>query len=214
MPREWKSARSPMVEVGQPSTDGIPVRAVIADLSVIDHDGDTYAPGAFRLSGKQVISQWGHSAAIGHVGAMPVGEGAITERAGMAIFNGVLFKEMQAAKDLAALLRRRGATQEWSYAYDVIDSGTDWHDGKSIRILKAVIATEVSPVLKGAGVGTSTVSVGDMEMKSARLRYVDWLEQHDKWWQGGNRCLDCDHSFAVIEKAQLTMISLEMEKPR
>lgn len=200
MPLEVKATRSPMVTVGEPNSIGIPVSAIIADLGAVDHDGDTYEPGAFKYCGTQMISQWGHSA-LG-MGAMPVGTGVITEKGGMAVFNGVLFKEMQAARDLAALLRRRGANQQWSYGYDVIDSRQDYREGKSIRVLKTVDAFEVSPVYKGAGVGTETLSLGE----------TTWKLHSAHWWDGNNRCKQCDADYAVIEQARQHVMDLERSR--
>lgn len=216
---EWKASRSPMVSVGRENASGIPVSAVIADMGVVDLDGDTYDSGAFRPSGKCVISQWGHSALLDR--SMPVGEGTITEKANMAIFNGVIFKEMQAGRDLAALLRRRGASQQWSYGFDVLDSRQDRRDGKSVRVLKSVNAFEVSPVTKGAGLNTATLSVGETAMK---LRFVDQIAEfkrrHNEYWSSDryhdncDRCDDRDIEFAVLEKAQLTLMQLDLESWR
>ncbi len=189
-----------MVTVGRANAAGIPVSAIIADLGAVDKEGDAYEPGAFRSCGSQSISQWGHSS-IGD-GQMPVGLGVIQEKGGMAIFTGILYREMQAAKDLAALLKRRGASQQWSYAYSVKDFSHGYRDGKSVRILKDVDAHEVSPVHVGAGVGTSTLSVGRTLMKLHAAN----------WWDGDNRCGDCDDAYRVFQRARENALDWVMSR--
>lgn len=152
---------TPSVSVGRQGPNGTPVKAVIADMGVVDLDGDCYKSGAFRDCGTQLISQWDHNSLLGAGGAIPVGQGIITEENGLAIFRGVLWTEMQAAQDVAAMLRRRGMGQPWSYGYDVVDSAQIYRDGKSVRELRAVDAHEVSPVRRAAGLGTQTLEIGE-----------------------------------------------------
>jgi hypothetical protein len=50
--------------------------------------------------------------------------------------------------------------QEWSYGYNVLPpAGPGMFDGKRVRELRKLDVFEVSPVLKGAGVGTATLAI-------------------------------------------------------
>lgn len=163
----WKQIAGPAVITGTPSSLGTPISAVIATLAEVDLDGDTYQPGAFRYSGTQLISQWAHNSIDF---ALPVGSGVIEETGGKAIFQGMLWTEMVAAQDVAAMLRRRGSSQEWSYAYKILDAAPVLRAGREVQQLRAVDAYEVSPVLRGAGVRTATLRVGDAGKVLAEAR--------------------------------------------
>jgi hypothetical protein len=143
--------------------DSFQVEAVFATLDVKDHDGDVTTPGAF---GKQAvrISDWNHST---WGGARPVGKGVISEEGNTAVFRGEFFKT-QAAQDMRETLKGLGDLAEWSYGFDVDESDKGTKDGEPVRILKKMTVHEVSPVLKGAGIGTRTRYV-----KSA-----DTLDEH------------------------------------
>lgn len=46
-----------------------------------------------------------------------------------------------------------------SYGYQVLDAVQEQRDGKYVQILKKLDVDEISPVLRGAGVGTGTLSM-------------------------------------------------------
>lgn len=138
--------------------DKVHVEAVFATLDTKDHDGDVTQKGAF---GKQNvrISDWNHST---WGGSKPIGMGTICEEGKEAVFRGTFFKT-QAAQEMREVLKGLGDLSEWSYGFDVDESEPGTHDGEKVRVLKRMTVHEVSPVLKGAGIGTHTRSVKGLD---------------------------------------------------
>ena len=114
--------------------------ARIAILAEIDSDGDTYQAGAFNG---------------------PDGEAAYAE------LN--LNLETQAGREWHAALKfdldRGRPVQEWSYGYDAQEFEYRFSGKQQVRLLKRLLVDEVSTVVRGAGVGTSTIAI-----KSAALK--------------------------------------------
>jgi hypothetical protein len=132
--------------------------AQIATLSAVDHDGDTYAAGAF---GKQdVIILAGHS-----WDGVPLGKGRVYEKGDHAFAEFKLNLDTVAGKDWHRALKfdmdptNGKPLTEWSYGYKVLESSEEVRDGKAVRVLEKLAVHEVSPVVKGAGVGTHTVAM-------------------------------------------------------
>lgn len=137
------------------------VEAVFATLNVKDKDDDVTVPGAFTEGQQVVISSYNHKS---WEGALPVGKGTVHEVGDAAIFKGQFFMNTQAGKDTFEVVKQLGDRQEWSYGFNVDESEQGEHEGKSARILKKMTVFEVSPVMRGAGVGTRTTyakSFGD-----------------------------------------------------
>lgn len=135
--------------------------ARIADLSAIDSDGDTYAPGAF--SWKDGGHQWVSILPAHDRRAMPLGKARVYEEGGFAMAELYLNLETQAGKDWHQALKfdteKGKSVQEYSYGFGVLDYSIESREGKEVRILKRLDVHEVSPVLRGAGVGTGTLSM-------------------------------------------------------
>src|SRR3546814_16368513 len=55
--------------------------------------------------------------------------------------------------------------QEWSYGYNIVDMDYRVSGNNRVRVLKKLDVDEVSPVLRGAGIGTRTMAI-----KRAKLR--------------------------------------------
>jgi hypothetical protein len=146
-------------------------RARIAQLSAIDSDGDTYAPGAF--SWKQGGGQWVNMIPAHDRRAMPFGKAWLHEDGDWCVADLYLNLETQAGKDWHATLKfdlAKGLpVQEWSYGYQVLDAVQEQRDGKYVQILKKLDVDEISPVLRGAGVGTGTLSMKSAELKAAKF---------------------------------------------
>lgn len=131
------------------------VELAFAQLNVIDSDGDVTLPGAFGT--KDVpMSAYGHAS---WDGALPVGKGTISEAGSWAIFKGQFFMDTTAGRDTHATLKGLGPLAEFSYGYNVLDGGPGTFEGKAVRFLKSLDTFEVSPVLKGAGLGTHLRSI-------------------------------------------------------
>lgn len=135
------------------------VRVVFATFNTVDRDGDVTLPGAFQIGQKAAISAYGHGTTI-H-GTEPVGVGVIGADDREAWLDGEFFLDTPDGANAFKKVKRMSAEgiQEWSYGYNILDGDRGIHDGEPVRFLKSMDVTEVSPVLRGAGIGTRTVMV-------------------------------------------------------
>lgn len=135
------------------------VEAVFATFNVKDHDGDWTLPGAFEDGAPVAISAYGHRS---WMGAMPVGKGMIRVEKDRAVLDGQFFLNTDGGRETFEVVKEMGALQEWSYGFDVIETGalTEEMRQKGVnRVIQKAKVYEVSPVLAGAGVDTRTLSV-------------------------------------------------------
>lgn len=143
------------------------VEAVFSTFDVIDSDGDITLAGAFTDNSSVAMSAYGHRS---WTGELPVGKGTIRETSKEAIFSGKFFMDTQAGSDTFRTVKEMGDLQEWSYGYQPKEWEYGERDGQQVRILKTLDVTEVSPVLKGAGVDTRTITAkGDQPVP-----FVPW----------------------------------------
>lgn len=131
------------------------VSAVFATFNVVDADGDVTVPGAFAGNGEVPISAYGHAS---WGSGVPIGKGSIRETDTEAILDGRLFMDTQAGRDTFAAIKELGELGQWSYGYDTLLADPGTMDGREVQFLKQQRVYEVSPVLRGAGVGTRTIS--------------------------------------------------------
>lgn len=129
------------------------VEAVFATLNVKDHDGDVTVPGAFESGAACVISAYNHKS---WEGALPVGKGTIHEIGDEVVMKGQFFMGTTGGRETFEVVKELGTKGEWSYGFNVDDSEQGQHEGKSVRFLKKMTVHEVSPVLRAAGIRTST----------------------------------------------------------
>ena len=140
------------------------VRSVFATMDVVDLHNDVMVPGSI---GKQKVrmSAYNHGSWPGFFseGAYPVGKGEIYEDEiggkKVAIFEGQMFMDMDSPGELYKLLKNMGAMQEWSFSLENIKAERGERNGQEVTLIKKVSVHEVSPVFKGAGVRTRTLSV-------------------------------------------------------
>ncbi|MGH2378167.1 MAG: HK97 family phage prohead protease [Thermoanaerobaculia bacterium] len=131
--------------------DGCEFEAVIATLGVADADGDVIAPGAFAGAGSVPVL-WGHDSA-----AVPIGKATIRERGNLVIAHGSLIDDGACAW-LRADVATPPAVQEWSWGFLPIRWRFGDLEGRKVRFLEEVDLIEVSGVIRGASVGTRTLS--------------------------------------------------------
>jgi HK97 family phage prohead protease len=135
------------------------VVAKFATLNVKDFDDDLTLKGAFEEGAAVAISAYGHRS---WSGSMPVGKGAIRTDGDDVLMEGQFFLNTSAGKETFEVVKEMGAQQEWSYGFDILEGGllTEELRQKGVRrVLKKLKVYEVSPVLVGAGVDTTTLSV-------------------------------------------------------
>lgn len=142
-------------------------RARIAQLSAIDNDGDTYAKGAFAW--KKDGGQWVQMIPAHDRKAMPFGKAWVFEDGDWAIADFQLNLNTQAGKEWHEALKFDLATgtpvQEWSYGFKTLDAAKEMRGTKRVNVLKQLDVDEISPVIRGAGVGTGTVAIKSAELK-------------------------------------------------
>jgi hypothetical protein len=143
--------------------------ARIAQLSGVDHDGDTYEPGAF--SWKEGGGQWVQMLPAHDRRAMPYGKAWIYEEGDWAMAQLHLNLDTQAGKDWYSTLKfdlaKGQPVQEWSYGYQVLDADFQVRGDQRVQVLKRLDVDEISPVIRGAGNGTGTISIKSAELKAA-----------------------------------------------
>jgi len=130
-------------------------RAVFITLNAIDSDQDVTLPGAV---GSQVAKFVGaHAWEKPNIGAVKC-----SEKGSEVLADFQFYLEMASAKEWYFSLRGNyefGVPQELSYGFDILDSERGTFQGKSVRFLKKLRIIEVSPVMKGAGVGTRVLEL-------------------------------------------------------
>jgi hypothetical protein len=136
------------------------IEAVIATLDVVDHDHDIIRPGAIPDGAKVKLSDYGHSVAFG---APPVGKGTLLTKGNKVVFQGRYFMTTERGAEAFRTMQELGPDdQEWSFGFTV--SGAELPEDQdqkkgAWRVLTKLDSFEVSPVIRGAGIGTRTVSV-------------------------------------------------------
>ncbi len=140
--------------------------ARIATLSIVDHDGDTYLPGAF---GWKAGGQWCSILPAHDRRATPLGKARVYEDGDQALAELVFNLELPEAKGWHSAimfdLSNGESVQEYSYGYNLVEFDYQTRGNDRVRQFKKVEVLEVSPVLKGAGIGTGTLSMKSAELK-------------------------------------------------
>lgn len=144
--------------------------ARIATLSAVDHDGDTYAPGSF---GWKDGGQWCSILPAHDRRATPLGKARVYEEGDAALAELSFNLSIPEAKSWHSAimfdLARGEPIQEYSYGYDLVDFDYQMRGRDRVRMFKRVEVLEVSPVLKGAGVGTGTLAMKHASLKAERF---------------------------------------------
>lgn len=137
------------------------VSALFSRYDLLDADGDITLRGAFTDGAPIVLSAYGHKS---WEGVLPVGTGVIRDSAEGAVAEVSFFMHTPSGRetfDVVSGLAEKGLGQ-WSFGYDVLDSEMmPLPDGRRARVLKSLAVHEVSPVLRGAGVRTQTLTAKD-----------------------------------------------------
>ena len=144
--------------------------ARIATLSAIDHDGDTYAKGAFAWK-----EQWVPIIPAHDRKAPPMGKARLYEAGDEALAELHLNLKTASGRDwhenLKFDLMTGTPVQEWSYGYDVLDKSDELRGGDPVRVLKKLDVHEISTVIRGAGKGSGTLAI------KSRTGFAEQLDQ-------------------------------------
>lgn len=138
------------------------VTAVIATLNLRDKDGDLIVPGAFGTQ-DVLVSAYNHRTWHGD---LPVGRGKVYEQGNEARADLEFFMDDDEARRHFRLIKNVGAAQEFSFGFDVLewDEPDDDQRQQGVeRVITKFKVYEVSPVFRGAGINTRTVSAKEAE---------------------------------------------------
>lgn len=156
---EKKVFRAP-IELKADGQDG-EFTAVFATFNVIDHHGDVTVPGAFKNGAETVIEPWNHG------WDLPAGKGVIESDGEKVWVNGRFFLSTQAGRETYQTVKELGSLAEWSYSFNIEESGQGQQDGQQVRILRKLDVAGVGPVTRGAGIGTRTEMIKQKEQPSS-----------------------------------------------
>jgi hypothetical protein len=145
------------------------VEAIFAKLNVVDHDGDVTLPGAFKEGQVVAISQHGHTI---WSGSAPVGKGTIHTVGDHAVFRGKFFLDMPEARSTFHAVKGMAEHGQWSYGFNTLTAEPGQLGGKDVKFLKELEVFEVSPVLRGAGIGTATLSAKQHKTNDGKVGTV------------------------------------------
>lgn len=133
------------------------VKAVFSTYNQIDADMDVTLPGAFDDGAEWMISAYGHKS---WDGALPVGKGVVRTSDTEAWLEGQFFLNTTGGRETFEVVKAMGSLQEWSYSCQPDRAYRGEFQGKQVQFLEHILpGGEVSPVIKGAGVGTRTLAV-------------------------------------------------------
>ena len=132
------------------------VTVAFSRFNVVDSDEDVTFAGSMPVGKAVPMSAYGHTS---WDGALPTGKGVISESGDLGVFEGGFFMETDQGRNAYNTVKAMADIQEWSYGYAVLEGGPGMFEGKRVRELRKLDVFEVSPVLKGAGVGTGTLAI-------------------------------------------------------
>jgi hypothetical protein len=145
--------------------------AAIATFGELDHDRDIVMPGAFGDLPVSVLPS--HDSQ--HVS---LGKTLIEERGNTAVAVGQFNLEIQAAREWHSSLKfdlaNPPSIQEWSWGFRPVKFTFEERDGGQVRFLHKVDTREVSPVLRGASIGTGTLSAKSLKAHTTKTVNEPW----------------------------------------
>lgn len=127
--------------------------AVFASLNVIDLDIDVTETGAFFEGQEVIIEPWNHS------WDLPAGKGVIHADEARAWVDGEFFLDTEVGRENYRTVKNLGPLAEWSYTFMILESRSGQFEGQDVRFLSKLDTIGVSPVTRGAGIGTHTQSI-------------------------------------------------------
>lgn len=132
-------------------------KAIFATFDEVDHDQDVTLKGAFTDGQKFVIEGWNHDY------KMPVGRGELHFDDRDVWVDGKFFMDTQAGREHYVTAKALQDIGQWSYTFYIEDANYGTHESESVRFLKKLDVSGVSPVTRGAGKSTRTVEIKNKE---------------------------------------------------
>jgi hypothetical protein len=144
------------------------VEAVISTFGVIDADGDVTSKSTFTDGAEVVVSAYGHTS---WDGSLPLGKGTLSTTDTEAIASLQFFMDTPHGLATFNTIKGLGPLQEWSYSLENTVAKMGELDGRAARFIDSTYVKEVSPVLRGASIGTRTLAI-----KGAGLTFSEHAE--------------------------------------
>lgn len=148
------------------------VQAIVYTLGVVDRDGEVVLPESFQGEAKVKLSHYGHSSILGQFKGgqtePPVGKGVVRMNSRNELeFHGNYFMSTSRGRDAYFTAKEMGPEQQWSVSF-YRDRGekpsNEWAAKGARRLWRnAIDPFEVSPVTIGAGFGTRTLGVKELD---------------------------------------------------
>lgn len=148
------------------------VKATFSRFNVVDKDGDLTLPSAFDIGAEVPISAYGHAS---WQGALPVGRGTIRADHETAWIDAEFFLTTTSGRETFEVIKQLGPLGEWSYGFDVLADDYEHIDGREVHILKRLHVFEVSPVLRGAGIRTTTLDAKGTPQDDVAREYARFV---------------------------------------
>jgi len=156
---EFKNVKAVVDETGK-------ISMVFATFGVEDHDGDIVEKSAF-IDGQAVAMVWSHD------WSEIVAKGVIVVTETEAIFEGQFFMDTLAGQEAYKTVKAMGDLMEYSWGFRTTKS--IWEEREKEHWVRHIVSTEVyevSPVLKGAGIGTRTLAIKGRQTLDAQIKAI------------------------------------------
>lgn len=138
------------------------IEAVISTFDVVDRGGDIVIASAFT-DGQACMMVWSHN------WDRPIGKGTIRVEPTRAVFDGKLWLDTEDGLQAFRKIKNADELQEYSWGFQVVDAKYEEREGEFIRIITRAELFEASPVLKGEGMDTGTLSLKTLTDDETRL---------------------------------------------
>ena len=146
--------------------------AVVATLDSIDHDREIIRSGA--IGEKSVlIAGYGHN-----YGVLPTGVGKLREADGQVRLSASLNMKSGIGRDTYEIIKMvneaDGIEQEFSLGFYPVQTKNEIIDGESIVVFNKIDPFEVSPVMRGASLGTKLIDIKSIQENNFTIPEADW----------------------------------------
>jgi hypothetical protein len=162
------------VEVQVKSSAAGQVTAILAELDKVDHDGDLYTAETFTEGAELAISPYNHSTMYGTT--IPVGKGVLHVEQSYIWVEAQYFLENESAREAFTVVKQMGASQQWSWGFKSVDAEPILMGERQVNLIKKAEVFEASPVVRGASIGSRTMTAKEAEAQAAAAAI---LRQYD-----------------------------------
>lgn len=185
------------------------VSAIVATLNVVDKDGDVILPGALQVPNRVLLSGYAHDVVFER--RPPVGKGKIYESGDKLVFEGNFFMATERGREHFEMVKAIGADSEWSFGFapqvKTAELTSEWRGQGARRVIAGITPLEASPVFRGAGRGTMTLSAKTEDSLSDRMEAV-----HNALWTRNEKVSEPWYAHEVFEDYVIVRAGARMLK--